>query len=72
VATRTAGVIPDAMRGRVLSLLRVVELGSYSLGFFVTGLLLQYAGSTAAIVVLAGILFALTLFARFNPLFRTL
>ncbi|MGH2410990.1 MAG: MFS transporter, partial [Chloroflexota bacterium] len=42
--TRTNVDIPDALRGRVLSLFRVVELGSYSLGFFVTGILLQYAG----------------------------
>ncbi|MGH2346827.1 MAG: MFS transporter, partial [Chloroflexota bacterium] len=64
--------VPDALRGRVFSLLRVVELGSYSLGFFVTGLLLQYAGSAAAILCLAGLLFVLTLFAKLNPAFRAL
>jgi MFS family permease len=72
VAARTAGVIPDAMRGRVLSLLRVVELGSYSLGFFVTGQLLEYVGSVAAIIVLAGILLALSVYAGLNPSFRSL
>ncbi|HVA91266.1 MAG TPA: hypothetical protein VNL71_15640, partial [Chloroflexota bacterium] len=64
--------VPDAIRGRVFSLARVVELGSYSLGFFVIGLLLQYAGSVAAIVCLASILLVLTLFAKLNPSFRTL
>ncbi|HEY8283434.1 MAG TPA: MFS transporter [Chloroflexota bacterium] len=70
--TRTNVDIPDAIRGRVLSVFRVVELGSYSLGFSVTGLLLQYAGSGAAIGCLAGILFVLTLFAKLNPAFRGL
>jgi len=64
--------VPDALRGRVFSLMRVMELGSYSLGFFVIGLLLQYAGSTAAIGCLAGILLVLTLFAKLNPSFRAL
>jgi len=64
--------VPDAIRGRVFSLARVVELGSYSLGFFVIGLLLQYAGSVVAIGCLAGILFGLTLFAKLNPSFRAL
>jgi hypothetical protein len=50
----------------------VVELGSYSLGFSVTGLLLQYVGSGTAIGCLAGILFVLTLFAKLNPAFRGL
>ena len=64
--------VPNAIRGRVFSLARVIELGSYSLGFFVIGLLLQYAGSVAAIMFLSVILFALALFAKLNPLFRTL
>lgn len=64
--------VPDAIRGRVFSVGRMIELGSYSLGFFVIGLLLQYAGSTAAIGCLAGILLVLTLFARLNPSFRSL
>jgi predicted MFS family arabinose efflux permease len=72
VTTYSAALVPDAMRGRVSSLLRVVELGSYSLGFFVTGLLLQSVGSGLTIVFLSVILFALTLFARLNPLFRAL
>jgi MFS family permease len=64
--------VPDALRGRVSSLLRVVELGSYSLGFFVTGLLLEYAGSVATIACLAGILLLLTVFAKLNHSFRAL
>lgn len=45
-AAYVASVVPDAMRGRISSLLRLVELGSYSLGFAVTGALLQSVGST--------------------------
>lgn len=64
--------VPDALRGRVSSLLRVVELGSYSLGFFVTGLLLEYAGGVVTIASLAGIMLVLTLFARLNRSFHAL
>ena len=64
--------VPDALRGRVSSLLRVVELGSYSLGFFVTGLLLEYAGSVVTIACLAGIMLVLTLFAKLNRSFHAL
>ena len=53
-------------------LLRLVELGSYSFGFFGTGMLLQYAGSVAAIIFLSGLLLALTVFAGLNSLFRAL
>jgi len=71
-AAYVAAVVPDAMRGRISSLLRLVELGSYSLGFAVTGALLQSVGSTWTIVTLSGVLCALTLFATLSPLFRSL
>src|SRR5206468_12375051 len=32
-ATYTVSVVPDAIRGRILSLTRLVVLGAYSLGF---------------------------------------
>jgi len=32
-ATYTVSVVPDAIRGRILSLTRLVVLGTYSLGF---------------------------------------
>ncbi len=38
----SAKMIPDEMRGRVTSLTRLVVLGAYSFGFFITGNLLQY------------------------------
>jgi MFS family permease len=72
VATRSLAAVPDGLRGRVISVLRLVELASYSLGFFVTGMLLQSMGSAWTIACLSMILFALTLFARLNPSFRTL
>jgi MFS family permease len=41
----SAKIIPDEIRGRVTSLTRLVVLGAYSFGFFITGNLLQYLGS---------------------------
>ncbi len=70
--TYSASIVPDALRGRISSLLRLVELGSYSLGLAVTGALLQSIGDIWTIALLSALLFALTLFAALNPLFRTL
>lgn len=52
----SATVTPDALRGRVVSLTRLVTLGAHALGFFVTGLLLQYRGSARTIAVLSSLL----------------
>jgi MFS family permease len=57
----SAALTPDALRGRVVSLTRLVSLGSHSLGFFLTGLLLQYLGSARTIAGLTGLLFLLFL-----------
>lgn len=57
----SAAITPDTLRGRVVSLTRLVSLGAHSLGFFLTGLLLQYLGSTRTICVLAGLLLILFL-----------
>jgi predicted MFS family arabinose efflux permease len=69
---RGASMVPDALRGRVLALLRMVELGSYALGWAVTGMLLAAVGSTATIALLAALLCVLTLFALLSPAFREL
>ena len=70
--TYSASIVPEALRGRVVGLLRLVELGSYSLGLAVTGALLQSAGNTWTIALLSAALLALTLFAALDPVFRTL
>lgn len=57
----SATITPDAIRGRVTSLTRLVTLGAHSLGFFLTGLTLQYAGTGWTIGVFAGLLLLLFL-----------
>ena len=64
-ATYTVSVVPDAIRGRILSLTRLVVLGANSLGFFVTGILLQFVGSTRTIVMFSCLLFVLALMVIF-------
>jgi predicted MFS family arabinose efflux permease len=60
-ATYTVTVVPDAIRGRILSLTRLIMLGASSLGFFVTGILLHYVGSTRTIVIFSCLLLVLAL-----------
>jgi MFS family permease len=69
-ASYTVTVIPDAMRGRVISLTRLVILGAYSFGFFATGVSLQYLGSTRTIVFFSGLLLILALAVYFNKALR--
>ncbi len=57
----SAVITPDELRGRVVSLTRLVALGSPSPGFFLTGLLPQYPGSTRTIVGLTCLLLLLFL-----------
>jgi MFS family permease len=72
VASYTAARVPDAMRGRVTSLTRLVELGSYALGLAVTGTLLESVGTMWTVGVFSVISLLLSLFAALNPLFRKL
>jgi predicted MFS family arabinose efflux permease len=44
--TYSAKLIPDDMRGRVSSFTRLQVLAAHSLGFFISGLTLQYLGSS--------------------------
>jgi MFS family permease len=62
----SAKTIPDSIRGRVSSLTRLVVLGAYSFGFFITGNLLQYLGSTWTVGVFSCLLFILFLAASLN------
>jgi MFS family permease len=57
----SAKVIPDRIRGRVLSFTRMVVLGAYSFGFFLTGNLLQYLGSRWTIAIYSLLLLLLFL-----------
>jgi hypothetical protein len=65
-ATYTVSVVPDAIRGRILSLTRMVMLGANSLGFFVTGILLHFVGSTSTIIIFSCLLLVLALAVIFN------
>jgi hypothetical protein len=60
-ATYTVSVVPDAIRGRILSLTRLVMLGANSLGVFITGILLHFVGSTRTIVIFSCLLLVLAL-----------
>ncbi len=57
----SAKTIPDEIRGRVISLTRLVVLGANSFGFYMTGNLLQHLGSQGTIGVFSGLLFVLFL-----------
>ncbi len=60
-ATYTVSVVPDAIRGRITSLTRMVRLGANSLGFFVTGTLIHVVGSPGTIIIFSCLLLILTL-----------
>ncbi len=62
----SAKIIPDRIRGRVVSLTRMIMLGAHSFGFFITGTLLQYLGDQWTIGVLSCLLFALFLATFFS------
>jgi MFS family permease len=66
-STYAASVVPDTIRGRITSLSRLVILGSYSLGFFATGLSLQFFGTMWTIIFYSCLLLLLALMAMFNP-----
>ncbi len=66
VSTYSAKTIPDEIRGRISSLTRLVVLGAYSFGFFITGNLLQYLGSTWTIGVFSCLLFILFVMTALN------
>ena len=60
-ATYTVSVVPDAIRGRITSLTRMVRLGANSLGFFVTGTLIHVVGSLGTIIIFSCLLLILAL-----------
>lgn len=58
-ASYSRNIIPDKIRGRVISLTRMQVLAANSLGFFIAGLTLQHLGSGWTIGLFAGLLFVL-------------
>ena len=70
-ATYTLSVVPDAIRGRITGLTRMVRSGANSLGFFITGALLHVAGSISTIIIFSFLLLVLALAALFyKPLYK--
>ena len=67
-ATYTVSVVPDAIRGRMLSLTRLVRKGANSLGVFATGNLLHVVGSTSTIIIFSCLLFILAFMVIFYKL----
>jgi len=64
--TYSTTVIPDRIRGRILSLTRLIVLASSSFGYFATGWLLQYIGSTWTIAILSCLLLMTVLIPMFS------
>ncbi len=56
----SAEVIPDGIRGRVVSLTRLQVLAANSLGFFLVGQALEYLSTTTTTYLLAAFLFLLS------------
>ena len=56
---------PDELQGRVSSVYRLVTVGSFSTGAFISGFLLQYLGIKPTIIVFSLILFILAVIATF-------
>lgn len=69
-ASYTVSVIPDALRGRVISLTRLIVLGAYALGFFAVGIFLQSLGSIWTIAIFSCLLLILALMVIFNGSLR--
>lgn len=66
VSSYSARITPDTIRGRVVSLTRLLTLGAHSLGFFTIGVALQYLGTTRTIGLFAGLLLLLFLLTATN------
>lgn len=66
ISSYSARIIPDEIRGKVSSLTRLVVLGAYSFGFFITGNLLLDFGSKWTIEVFSCFLFFLFLITLLN------
>lgn len=70
VSSYSARTIPDELRGRVISLTRLIVLAGHSFGFFITGNLLQYCGSKVTIWIFSCLLLFLFLMILFQKNLR--
>jgi len=68
----TATLIPDALRGRVSGISRLLELGAHALGFLVMGTLLDRAGGTASILAFSSVLLIVAVMTLLHPTMRSM
>jgi hypothetical protein len=66
----TAIIIPNEIRGRINSITRMNVMASYSLGYFLMGVALQYLGITKTISTFFGLLVILSFLVVFNKAIR--
>ncbi len=67
----TATLIPDALRGRVSGISRLLELGAHALGFLAMGTLLDKAGITASILAFSSVLLIVAVMTLLHPTMRS-
>ncbi len=64
-------LVPDALQGRVNSAVRLISYMSQPLGLAATGILIQWAGTSATVLVGAGVLLAVAIVATASSAVRT-
>lgn len=67
----TATLIPDALRGRVSGIARLLQLGAHALGFLAMGTLLDKAGIRASILAFASVLLIVAVMTLLHPTMRS-
>jgi hypothetical protein len=60
-------LIPDELQGRVNSVFRLLAFGFQPLGYALTGVLLQRAGTTPTVLIFSAIMLALAVSCALNP-----
>ncbi|GCE30007.1 hypothetical protein KDA_54910 [Dictyobacter alpinus] len=67
---RRMALIPDNLQGRINSVYRLIVFSANPVSLALTGFLLQNAGTTPTILIMAGGMALIALFATFNPSIR--
>jgi len=62
VNSYTAMQTPNELRGRINSMVRMIQFGSYSAGFLVMGVFLEKIGVTGSVFIFSSVLFIMVLF----------
>jgi MFS family permease len=70
-STYTASHIPDSIRGRIISVSRLIVLSSFSLGYAAAGFLLQFCGTFWTVGLFSSVLLVVALTALFHPALRS-